>query len=276
MKIDKKIIRSLIFIILLLVALSFIYPLFYLFINAFKSKTDYMVNKFGFPTEGWHIENFVAIISQFKIFNYMKNTFIVAVISDVLILIISVLASFSFAKFNFRGKEIFYTLLISVMFIPAQVTMIPMYVLFSKFNLVNNHFSVILSYVARGIPSAILLLTANFRGIPREMIEAAKIDGCGYLSTVVKIVAPMGKSAMAISFIFTFLDSWNDLFTPMLLLPKTEVSTVIVALSSLVQRYATDQTYQMAGLAVSLVPALIIFLAFQKYIVKGITAGAVK
>ena len=143
-------------------------------------------------------------------------------------------------------------------------------------NLVNNPWSVIFCFVSGGIPSCIMLLTAYFRGIPNEVCEAAVIDGCSFIQMVAKVVLPMGKPAVAINVIFTFLSTWNELFTPLILLNDREKQSVMVALNSLVSRYSSDPTFQMAGLTIVTVPVIIVYLFIQKYLVEGINAGAVK
>lgn len=273
---EHKLRNAIIFATMIIAAISFLYPFLFMLINAFKTKTDYMTNKFWLPSGGYSLDNLRAMISQFHILSYFKNTMIVSLGSVFAILALSVFASYAFAKCDFKGRGLVYLLIVSTMFIPAQTTMIPMYSLYAKMGLVNNYLSVIINYMATGIPGTVLLLTANFRSIPKEMLEAARIDGCSFSRIVCSIVVPVGMPAIAISFIFSFLAYWNDLFTPMILLQKTEVKTVIVALTGLVQRYANDPTYQMAGLLLSVIPSLIIFFMFQKYIVKGVTMGSIK
>ena len=162
------------------------------------------------------------------------------------------------------------------MFLPGQVSMIPAYVLFSKLNLINSHWLVILTYLAGGLPSAILLFQASFRGISNEMVESAKIDGAGYFVIIKNIIVPMGLPAISIVVIFNFIGSWNDLLTPMLYLSDLNKQTVMAALSALVQRTSKLPTYQLAGLTISLLPAIIIYLGLQKYLIKGISSGSIK
>ena len=256
--------------------LTFVYPLFYMFANSLKDKAAYAMDKFNLPLSTFTFDNYATMISVFNIFLYFKNSMIVATASVVLILVFAVFASYAFAKLNFTGKKWFYLCIVGTMFIPGQVTMIPMYVLFAKMGLVNNFWSVILSYLAGGLPGAILLMTSNFRGISNEMIEAAKIDGCNYVQMISNIIVPMGMAAIAINIVFNFIGYWNDLFTPMILLQGMEVRTVMAALASVMQRYTGDPPYQLAGLMLSTAPALLIYIVFQKFIVKGLTVGSIK
>ena len=272
---DKKrtVNKSIILIIFSILTISFIYPLFYMAINAIKTEKEYNMYPFRLPRV-ITLDNFTTMISQFKILQLCKNSFVISTLSILLILGLGIFASFSFAKVRFRGQKWIYMAVIVTMFIPGQVTMIPTYVLFAKVNLINNYWSVILSYVATFLPGAILLMTSNFRGISNELLESGKIDGCNYLQIVRNIVIPMGIPAIVIAIIFNFLTFWNDLFTPMILLQDMDSRTVMTALAALITRYNRNPTFQLAGLFISTLPALIVYTFFQKQIVKGMTMGS--
>ena len=162
------------------------------------------------------------------------------------------------------------------MFIPSQVTIIPVYVLFSRLGMVNRYWSVIFSYVALFLPEAILLTTAGFRAIIDELLEAAEIDGCGYLARIRHVMIPMGRASLFLLIIFYFITAWNDLFTPMIFLQSMNKRTVMVALAALMGRYQGTPTLQFAGLLMSAIPALVIYAVFQRQIIRGLSLGAIK
>jgi ABC-type glycerol-3-phosphate transport system permease component len=162
------------------------------------------------------------------------------------------------------------------MFIPVQATIIPMYLLFSRLHLVNTFWSVIFMYVGMFIPEVILLMTSGFRGIPDELIEAAKLDGAGYFDVIRYVIIPMGRPAILLSVIFYFIVTWNDLFTPMILLQSMDKRTVMVALAALLSRYSGDPTFQFAGLVLASIPAILVYAIFQRFIIKGISMGSTK
>jgi ABC-type glycerol-3-phosphate transport system permease component len=189
---------------------------------------------------------------------------------------IGIIASYAFAKIDFKWKNIIYLLVISTMFIPVQATIIPMYLFFSKIHLVNTYWSVIFMYVGMFIPEVILLMTSGFRGIPDELIEAAKLDGAGYFDVIRYVIIPMGKPAILLSVIFYFIVTWNDLFTPMILLQSMDKRTVMVALAALLSRYSGDPTFQFAGLVLASIPAILVYAFFQRFIIKGISLGSTK
>ena len=245
-------------------------------INALKTRPSYYTNPFALPHAPLQWVNFEAMISQFKILLLFRNTFIICVGTLVLLILLGVTGSYAFAKLRFRWTQPVYLAIVATLFIPAQVTMIPMYVLFAKADLVNSYLGVILAYTAQFIPEVVMLMTANFRSIPNEMLEAAEIDGCQYWQVVRNVVLPTGRTAVFLTIIFYFIVMWNDLFIPMILLQKMDMRTVTVALATLIARYTGDPPYQFAGLLLSAIPALLVYVVFQQYIVKGLTAGAIK
>ncbi|MGQ9615882.1 MAG: carbohydrate ABC transporter permease [Spirochaetota bacterium] len=265
-----------VFSILTILIVSFLYPLYFMLFNSLKTRTEYYINPFSLPHEGLQFSNYATMVSQFRILNLFKNTFIISAGTVALLLIIGVFASYIFAKFQFRGKMVIFVAVLMTMFVPSQVTIIPLYVGFSKVGLVNTYLSVILAYLALFLPEAILLMTANFRGIPDELLEAAEIDGCNYLQKILYVVVPMGRSAIFLAIIFYFIMSWNDLFTPMILLTKMEKRTIMVALAALMGRYSGSPTFQFAGLLLSAIPALLVYFIFQRKIIQGLSMGAIK
>lgn len=263
-------------VLLAILTVSFLYPLYYMLINSLKTRTDFFANQFNLPRAPFQFVNYSTMISQFKILSLFRNSFFVSSFTVVGLLVIGTFASYVFAKFRFKGREAIYVAVLATMFIPSQVTIIPLYVLFSRIGLVNTYWSVVFAYLALFLPECILLMTANFRGIIDELLEAAEIDGCGYVQKVWNVVLPMGRAAIFLSIIFYFIMSWNDLFTPMIFLQSMEKRTVMVALAALMGRYTGAPTLQFAGLLLSAVPALVVYVVFQKNIIKGLSLGAIK
>lgn len=275
MKIKSKKINVLIFALLGLLTLTYLYPMYYMIINSFKTNTEYYYDKFALP-KSWNLDNFKVMFSQFDILKYFGNSFLVAAGVVVFVTILSVLAAFGFSKLPFKGSSALYLVMVMTMMVPAQVTVIPMYVMYAKFSLINTRHGIIICYLATALPSAIMLLTANFRGIPNELIESASIDGCNYFQKIWHVIIPMGKTSLVLNAIFNFIWTWNDLFMPTVMLQKNEVKTVMVALSSLVTRYAKNPMLQLTGLLLCALPTLLIYCFCQKYIVKGVAMGALK
>jgi raffinose/stachyose/melibiose transport system permease protein len=273
---NQKLTAVLVFVALLALSISNLYPLFFMFANSIKSKTEYYVNPFGI----WRLEltwdNYRTMISQFRILDLFKNSFVISFFAIILLLCLGIPASYAFAKLRFKGKEVIYLLVIATMFIPVQATIIPLYIFFSRLHLVNTSWSVIFIYVGMFIPEVILLMTSGFRGIPDELIEAAKLDGADYFAILRHVIVPMGMPAIILCVIFYFIVTWNDLFSPMILLQSMDKRTVMVALAALLSRYSGDPTFQFAGLVLASIPAILVYAVFQRYIIKGISLGATK
>lgn len=267
--------KIVIFAVLSALAFSFLYPLYFMFINSFKSKTEYRKNPFALP-ESLNMDNYVYMLDQFELGKYFANTIFIAAVSIFVMMAIAVFASYAFARLPFKGRSVVYMLVIGTMFVPAQVTMIPMYQMFSRLHLINTFTGVILCNIAGGLPGAVLLLTANFRGIPMELIEACKMDGAGYFKIMWNVILPLGKSTIAINVILSFVSQCNDLFTPMILLQDLNKRTVMVALSSIMTKTSGDQAFQLTGLLLAVLPPLLLYICLQKYLVKGLTVGAIK
>ena len=271
-----KLKAMLVSLLLAVLTVSFLYPLYYMLINSLKTRTDFFTNQFSLPGAPLQFVNYTTMISQFRILNLFKNSFIISAFTVVGLLIIGTFASYVFAKFRFKGRSVIYVAVLATMFIPSQVTIIPLYVLFSKIGLVSTYWAVVFAYLALFLPECILLMTANFRSIIDELLEAAEIDGCSYLQKVWNVVIPMGRAAIFLSIIFYFIMSWNDLFTPMIFLQSMEKRTVMVALAALMGRYTGAPTLQFAGLLLSAVPALIVYIVFQRNIIRGLSLGSIK
>lgn len=268
--------RLLIFLVLAVVGLTFLYPVWFMVGNSLKTRPGYYTDPFSLPAAPLQWHNFSAMVSQFRILQLFRNTGIICLATLVLLVLLGVLASYAFSKLRFRWSQPVYLAIVATLFIPAQVTMIPMYVAFARAGLVDTYWSVVLAYLAQFIPEVVMLMTANFRAIPNEIIEAGEIDGCTYWQVVRHVILPTGRAAVFLTVIFYFIIMWNDLFIPMVLVRKMDMRTVMVALAGLIARYTGDPPYQFAGLLLSAVPALLVYVVFQQYIIKGLTAGAIK
>jgi raffinose/stachyose/melibiose transport system permease protein len=276
-KLNLSLTKVVIFVTLVVLSVSNLYPLLFMLLNSLKTRAAYLRSPFSLPDLGHlALSNYATMISQFKILNLFKNTLIISVCTIVFLLIFGIIASYSFAKLKFKGKNIIYFAIISSMFVPVQVTIIPIYMLFSRIHLVNTYWAVILTYLGMFLSETILLMTSAFRGIPDEMLEAAELDGAGYFDILRYVVVPMGRPAIVLCLIYYFIVTWNDLFTPMILLTDMDLRTVMVALASLISRYSGDPTLQFAGLVLAAVPAILVYAIFQNYIIKGIGEGSTR
>lgn len=268
--------RILIAAVLLVLALTYLYPLFFMGVNSIKSQGQYMESPFSVMLNGARYENYTQIFYNFKLGRYLLNTLWVTVLKLLITVPLALFASYAFAKLRFSGKNAVYPAVISVMFIPFQVIMIPLYVMLTKVHLVNTYTGYIVVAVTLGLPAMIMLLTSFMHSVPNEMLEAAKIDGCGYFRTVFNIVAPMSRPVLSINLIISFISSWNDVLMPMVIIKDTTKQLVMPALNNLVGQFSKDIPMQLAGILVATIPAILIYVFLQKQIIMGITDGSAK
>ncbi|MEA5048133.1 MAG: carbohydrate ABC transporter permease [Eubacteriales bacterium] len=266
---------SVITVFLVIMTFSFLYPLYYILLNALKPKMDYIVDPFGLPSNAT-LDNFKTLFADYNIWLHVGNSLFIAVVSTALVLITSSIASYAIAKLQFRGKTIAYMIILATMFLPGQVTMIPKYTMFAQMGLIDSHWAIILSSWAAGVPGAVLLLRSSFIGISNEMIESAKIDGAGFFTILFRIVMPVSVAGIAVVLIFQFIGTWNDFLTPLLYLTSQSKQTLMVILSQMVTRYGKNPTIQLAGIFVSLIPSVTLYLCLQKYMIKGVMKGSLK
>ncbi len=258
-----------------LVGATFLYPFFYLLVNSLKTTPEYMLSQFSMPSGAAGYSTYDTMFSAFKILRYLKNTFIVMSTTVAAVIPVAICSAYTLAKLRFRGSTLVYLLLVACMTLPDQVMIVPIYSLFGRFQLINTHLGLILANLSYVFGSTVMM-TSFFRTIPNELIEAAKVDGCGYLRTVRHVALTVGKPVVIIQMILSAIASWNDLFMPKMLLQKNSVKTIMVALADLSTRYTTKPPYLMAGLLISAVPTVVVFLLFQRQIINGILLGSIK
>lgn len=279
MRLDKikkiKISTIVQFLILLIIGLTFLYPIYYLMVNALKTNNGFYKDPAGLPVLPLQWKNFVVMFKNFKILKYIKNTLIVMLGSMLMYMPIAVCNSFTFAKYKFRGSNLLYFLMIAGMTMPGQVTAIPIYVGLAKVQLVDTYFGMMLCFLGMTF-GATVMMTSFFRSVPTEVLESARMDGCGYFKTLWYMILPMAKPIIAIQTIIGFNGMWNALFMPKIMLRKDSVKMIMPAIADLVSTYEGSPVNLMAGMLIAIVPTLIVYMIFKKQIINGITAGAVK
>ena len=246
-------------------------------------KTEAVYTALFFPKE-YTFENFIYLFKgqfpyrniQINFFSTMKNSFIVTIISVVLIIVISVIAAYGFAKIKFLGKNIAFYLILSGLMMPVQVIMLPLMRISKVLQIQDSLFSVILPYVALGIPLSVFLLTGFFKNIPSELVEAAKIEGCNDWQVLLKIILPLSKPALSANIILQFLFVWNEFALALALLRRPGLLTLPVEISKVQGQYMTPWNIVSVTIICAMLPVLIIYIIFQKQFVAGMTAGALK
>lgn len=201
---------------------------------------------------------------------------LVSVTAVVVLLLIAFLAGTIFGRYVFKGKKLLYTMFLMGMLIPVHSLLVPVFIELKTFSLNNNRFVLALIYAAFGLPKAIFLMTTYASTIPRELEEAAIIDGGNTHDVFFRIFLPISKPILSTITILSFLDAWNEFPFSLVLMGKPELKTLPIALTYFTGQYSVDYTPMMAGLAIATLPVVIVYFIFHKKIMEGMVAGAVK
>lgn len=271
----NKIGKITIFLVLLLIAMSTIYPIFFMIINSFKTQQEYMLGPLLLPKE-IDFNNYKLMYRSYKILTLFINSLIIVSLSILFEVLLCSLAAYAFSKSIFRGKNLMFLFFISMMIIPFQVLMLPLYIMFANFNLINTKVSLIIIYTAVLIPFALYFLTVNFRKIPDEIIESAKIDGASYFRIYWSIILPVGRSAIVTLFIIDFVWLWNELVLALIFLQSDTTKTMTAGVATILGRFTSNQSLMLTGLLLGSLPTIIMYIFAARFIMKGITVGAVK
>lgn len=205
------------------------------------------------------------------------NSMIVSFSAISIAIVLAVIGGFGFANFRFVGKHPIFNIIILSMMLPIQVTIIPLFLLFSKLKLINNLLSLILVYAALGIPLSLLILKTFFEQIPGEMQDAAKIDGSSDLQYLLRIVVPLSRPAIASCIIFLFLQTWNEFLLAMIFIQKGPSQTLPAVIGRIGgAKYVIPWGVYSASIVISALPVIVIFIIFQRWFIEGITLGALK
>ncbi|WP_010495754.1 carbohydrate ABC transporter permease [Paenibacillus elgii] len=267
--------RGLINVLLTLYALVTLYPLFWLFVSSFKTNEEFHSKPFSLP-EVWQWDNFVRAWEVSAMGTSLVNSTIVTVLSLALTLVLGALAAYVLARFDFKLKPLFTGLFLLGMLIPIHSTLVPLFVLMKKVGLLDTYAALVFPYTAFELPLAIFVVAAYLTAIPKEIEEAALIDGTGYWGIFFRMMLPLSLPALSTIAILGFLRFWNDFAFALVFISKPALKTIPLSLSVFATGYATDYKLTMAAMSIAVLPTIIVYLLFQEQIMKGMTAGAVK
>jgi raffinose/stachyose/melibiose transport system permease protein len=256
-------------------SLIVIFPLWVMVINSFKDRLSIYQNSFGLPKK-WNIANYGMVLSDGDFLGYFKNSFIAVVLSLVILILISTMASYALA--NWRGKisRSLYFFCIAGMMLPIKIASIRLLELIKILGLLNTIWALVPIYVAMGVPVAIFVLTEFIHDVPYELTEAAIIDGAGRFGIFLRIVVPLLRPAIATVTIYNLVPFWNDLWFPLIFISDDRAKTVLLGVTRLFGQYQTDWSRVLAVLTLSAIPVIALYFVASKQFIKGLTAGAVK
>ncbi len=272
---EKTLYKNLIFLLMLGVSAFVAYPLLLMIGTSLKSENELYMNSVGL-LNSFHFENYVRVWEEARLARMFSNSIIVTAASLAGIVLLVTSASFAIARLRFRGSRLTYLLFFSGIFIPFQLSMVPLVVVIRALGLYNNLFGLILVYINLAIPFGIFLVAGYMRTVPIELDESARIDGCSDWTLYRKIIVPLIKPVTVTLIILQCIQIWNDFFLPNLLISTTANKTVTVGIMSFRGTFSTTWNLLMAGVTITLLPVMGFYLFTQKYIIGGMTAGAVK
>ncbi len=264
-------------------ALTTIYPFFWVILNSFRLKGLIRSDSFSIPFgNSFTLDNYKTAFERVDIFSAYKNSMVISTAVTVAVLLLAGLAAYGMARYQFKGRSILYSLVIASMMFPVFSTVIPVFRMMFSWHIVNtdhlflSQLSVILPQIAGNLSFAIIVLTGFIRSLPIDLEEAAYLEGCSTYQIFFKIILPIAKPSFVTVAIFTFLWSYNDLFTQMFFLRYKDTFTITRLLSEITSIAGVNYGLMAAAVVLVVVPVLAVYVILQKNIIRGLTVGAIK
>ncbi|NUR88952.1 MAG: carbohydrate ABC transporter permease [Nonomuraea sp.] len=256
-------------------ALFVLVPLGYGLLGGFKSNVELGTNPLGLPST-WLFSNYTQALETGGFWRQLVNSTFIAVVTTLIVVALAAMAAYAFARFAFRGREVLFTLFAIGLMFPFAVAILPLFVLLRTMNLLDNPLGVILPQAAFGLPLTIIILRTFFTSIPREVEEAATIDGCTAFGFFWRVLLPIARPALATVSVLAVVTSWNNFFLPLVVFNDPNWWTLPLGVQQFQGLYASDTAKILAYVMVSMVPALLFFSIAERQLISGLTAGATK
>lgn len=254
-------------------AVVFVAPIAWLGITAFRQPSElFSFSLFFTPT----LENFSSVLRGYDMGQFFANSIFIAAVVMVANVVLAGLAAYGFARFKFRFSAALFVAILCVKMIPSISLIVPLYLMYASAGLLNTTAAVIITEIAFALPLSVWIMESFFRALPRELEEAAVIDGCSRLGALVRIVVPLAMPGISVTAIFAFLSSWYSFLVPLVIVSSQDKQTLPLALSQMNLLYGIRWDQMSAASIMYIVPTVIIAIVFQKYIVSGLTMGGVK
>ena len=271
----KNVILSILSILLLCVLL---FPLFWILMTSLKTEQEIFRIPPTIIPEKLNLASHAAQVEtgDFNMFQSFANSFIISIGATIISVILAVPASYGIAKYRFRGRKVMLLGFLVTQMLPVAVLLTPMFILFRGMHLYNTAGAAILADATIGIPFSILILKNYFASIPKDLEEAAYIDGCNRFSAFIRVLIPIAKPGVMVCAIFSFLYAWGDLAYGMTFIIDQQKRPITAGIFNFMGQYGTKWSYLTAFAVVTIIPVALIFIFMQKYIISGMTSGAVK
>ena len=271
----KNIIYSFISVVILCILL---FPLYWIFVTSIKMEKEIFRIPPTFWPEVLNLKSYMVQleIGDFNMFHSFGNSLIISLGAMIISIILAVPASYGIAKYNFKGKKSIVLGFLVTQMLPVSVLLTPLFIIFKNMNLYNTFWSTIIADSTIGIPFSVLILKNYFASIPRELEEAAYIDGLNRFTAFIKVLIPIAKQGVVVCGVFSFLYAWGDLAYGMTFILDQQKRPITAGIFNFMGQYGTKWSYLSAFAVVTIIPVALIFIFMQKYIISGMTSGAVK
>jgi ABC-type sugar transport system, permease component len=272
----KRIGKIILYSILIFAAIISIYPLIWMLLYSCKDNNEiFVTNPFGLP-KIWRFENYVNAWHKFDVITYFRNSMVVAIVTIVFVELFALMFCYVVARVNNKATRFFHFLISSGMFIPIQAVMIPLVILVRKFGLTNSLFSIIIPYIALGLPFACMLFFGFYLGLPIELEESAFMDGANLPTIYFKIILPQMKSPMVVLVIYQFMSCWNEFNLALILLTNNNLKTLPLGLVNFWTSYEAQWGEVGAAMIMASLPVFVIYLFFSNQIADAMSASGMK
>lgn len=258
-------------VVMIFVLLISAYPIIWVLISSFKE----VPGGLGLP-EHWVFDGYISIFTKMHIGTYFANSLFITCISTIISITAITMAAYVSARMEFKGKGLVTLMFASTLYIPSISISFPIYRMIQQLGLMDSKWAVILVYSGLNIAITFFVIRSYFLTIPKEMEEAANMDGCGYVKAFVHVLVPLAKPGIATGAILAFLNNWNEFYFASLLLQSKENMTIPALLGQFKTAYSMDRNGMFSAIVISVLPTILIFFATSKVFVKSLTAGAVK
>jgi raffinose/stachyose/melibiose transport system permease protein len=251
------------------------YPLFNMIVSSLKATREIFQHPFGLPQTPL-FGNYKTVWVDRGFGRYFGNSFQVTALSMIFVILLGSMAAFGVSRYEYRLRTWVYMLFLSGIMLPLKAAIIPLFMIIKNLGLMDNKISIILIFLAMGLPSTVFILSGFMKTIPIDLEYAARIDGCNDWMIYRHIVMPVTKSAIALVTIYNAVPIWNDFFFPLVFIQSDKFKTLPIGLSGFFGQYSTNWSLLFTGLSIAILPMLILYLFMSKYFIRGMTAGAIK
>ena len=267
--------RGLLYLTAITVLLVIIIPLSFSVLGGFRTSGQLAADPVGLP-DPWVFTNYLDTLASPAFYSQLKNSLLISLVTTALVLPAASLAAFVIARYRFRGREVVYILFTLGLLFPVAVAILPLFITLRQTGLLNNPLGVALPQAAFGLPLSIVILRPFFRSIPKDLEDAAAIDGCGPLRFYWSVMLPLSRPVLSTIAVLTVVGSWNGFLLPLLVLIQPDQWTLPIGVNNVSTQFVTDFAVILAYTTLAMIPALVFYFIAQRQIVSGLTAGGVK